>query len=78
MADRVLWIEHDTQREWEPSVRVHRNTPRIQVYPIRNMYLEAIDRASQHIWLTHAYLIPDDDLVAALPDAACWPGSPPR
>ena len=43
--------------------------PRIQVYPIRNMYLEAIDRATERIWLTHAYLIPDDDLVAALRDA---------
>ena len=30
------------------------------------MYLEAIDRASERIWLTHAYLIPDEDLVAAL------------
>ncbi len=56
-------------RPWGGSLRVHRNTPRIQVYPIRNMYLEAIDRASSHIWLTHAYLIPDDDLVAALRDA---------
>lgn len=62
-------IEHNPQRSWAPDVRVHRNTPRIQVYPIRNMYLEAIDRANSHIWLTHAYLIPDDDLVAALRDA---------
>ena len=62
-------IELNPRREWEPTVRVHRNTPRIQVYPIRNMYLEAIDRASHHIWLTHAYLIPDDDLVGALRDA---------
>ena len=62
-------IEHNPERSWEPNVRVHRNTPRIQVYPIRNMYLEAIDRAQSHIWLTHAYLIPDDDLVSALRDA---------
>lgn len=62
-------IEHEPPRDWEPTVRVHRNTPRLQVYPIRNMYLEAIDRASRHIWLTHAYLIPDDDLVGALRDA---------
>ena len=62
-------IDHNPPRSWAPDVRVHRNTPRIQVYPIRNMYLEAIDRATSHIWLTHAYLIPDDDLVAALRDA---------
>ncbi|WP_040282975.1 phospholipase D-like domain-containing protein [Tessaracoccus massiliensis] len=62
-------IEHNPQRDWLTTVRLHRNTPRIQVYPIRNMYLEAIDRAASRIWLTHAYLIPDDDLVAALRDA---------
>lgn len=57
-------------RPWEGTVRVHRNTPRLAVYPIRNMYLEAIDRANSHIWLTQAYLIPDDDLTAALFAAA--------
>lgn len=62
-------IEDHRPRSWRSQIRVHRNTPRIQVYPIRNMYLEAIDRASQRIWLTHAYLIPDEDLVAALRDA---------
>ncbi|MFC6357517.1 phosphatidylserine/phosphatidylglycerophosphate/cardiolipin synthase family protein [Luteococcus peritonei] len=59
-----------SRRSWESSVRVHRNTPRIQVFPIRNMYLEAIDRADHHIWLTQAYLIPDDDFTAALFAAA--------
>lgn len=57
-------------REWDGSMEVHRNTPRWQVYPIRNMYLEAIDKADHHIWLTHAYLIPDDDLTSSLFQAA--------
>ncbi|WP_420174634.1 phospholipase D-like domain-containing protein [Luteococcus sp. OSA5] len=57
-------------RSWQTQVRVHRNTPKISVYPIRNMYLEAIDRAVDHIWMTQAYLIPDDDLTAALFAAA--------
>nr|WP_235998134.1 phospholipase D-like domain-containing protein [Aestuariimicrobium ganziense] len=59
-----------SERIWEGAIRVHRNSPRWMVYPIRNMYLEAIDRASERIWLTHGYLIPDDDLVAALYCAA--------
>jgi len=44
--------------------------PSVGVYPIRYSYLEAIDRASERIWLTHAYLIPDDDLTLALLEAA--------
>jgi len=40
------------------------------MFPIRAMYLEAINRASKNIWMTHAYFIPDSDLVAALATAA--------
>ncbi len=62
-------LPDDIRRSWGSNLRLHRNLPRLSVFPIRNMYLEAIDRASERIWLTHAYLIPDDDLVAALLDA---------
>ena len=55
---------------WQPEIRVHRNIPMNAVYPVRGMYLEAIDRASDHIYLTHAYLIPDIDLLTALIRAA--------
>jgi cardiolipin synthase len=34
------------------------------------MYLEAINRASEHIYMTHAYFIPDSDFVDALIAAA--------
>ena len=57
---------------WQPEIRVHRNIPRNAVYPIRGMYLEAIDRASHHIYLTHAYLIPDADMLSRAD-----PGGPP-
>ena len=62
-------LPQPTTRGWDPSLRVVRNVPTVGVYPIRYMYLEAIDRARDHIYLTHAYLIPDDDLMYALTDA---------
>ena len=52
-------------RSWDAPVKVTRNVPSIGVYPIRYSYLEAIDRASERIWMTHAYLIPDDVLTLA-------------
>jgi cardiolipin synthase A/B len=55
---------------WQSNIRVHRNVPRNMVYPIRGMYLEAIDRASNRVYLTHAYLIPDEDMLNALLRAA--------
>ena len=58
------------RRTWSRDMRVHRNIPADMVYPIRNMYLEAIDRASTRVWLTTAYLIPDDAFVRGLVNAA--------
>ena len=55
---------------WQPEIRIHRNMPRNVVYPIRGMYLNAIDRASHHIYMTHAYFIPDTDILSALVRAA--------
>ena len=59
-----------TSSDWEPRIRMHRNVPRLWMFPIRSMYLEAINRAQRHIYMTHAYFIPDPDFVAALTDAA--------
>jgi cardiolipin synthase len=55
---------------WEPRVRVHRNVPKMLMFPIRAMYLEAIDRAQHHIYLTHAYFIPDSAILRGLLIAA--------
>jgi cardiolipin synthase len=65
---RPLLLE--TAADWEPRIRVHRNVPRLWMFPIRAMYLEAINRAQQHIYMTHAYFIPDPDFVEALKAAA--------
>ena len=39
-------------------------------FPIRDMYIEAINRAEHHIYLTNAYFVPDHVLLGALKDAA--------
>ena len=58
------------EASWEPQVRAHRNVPRQLMFPIRGMYLEAIDRAKDHIYITAAYFIPDQDMLRGLTDAA--------
>lgn len=66
-ADKLA--EHGSA-SWDPHVRAHRNVPRQLIFPIRGMYLEAIDRAQRHILITQAYFIPDGDILRALLDAA--------
>ena len=63
-------LPQPARRTWSREMRVHRNLPADMVYPIRNMYLEAIDRASERVWLTTAYLIPDDAFIRSLVNAA--------
>ncbi len=65
---RPLLLE--SPADWEPRIRVNRNVPRQWMFPIRSMYIEAISRAYHHIYMTHAYFIPDPDFVAALTEAA--------
>jgi cardiolipin synthase len=67
-SERPLLVE--TASVWEPHIRLQRNVPRLWMFPIRGMYLEAINRASTNIWMTQAYFIPDQDLVDALRAAA--------
>jgi cardiolipin synthase len=57
-------------RVWQSAIRIYRNDPTTLSFPIRAMYLEAIDRAAHHIHLTHGYFIPDRALFLALLDAA--------
>jgi cardiolipin synthase A/B len=67
-SERPLLLE--TASTWEPTIRLHRNVPRLWMFPIRAMYIEAITRASRNVWLTTAYFLPDPDFAAALTDAA--------
>ncbi|MCW2851135.1 MAG: cardiolipin synthase, partial [Nocardioides sp.] len=54
---------------WRPEIRAHRNVPRQLMFPIRGMYLEAIDRADRTIDITAAYFIPDRDILDAILEA---------
>lgn len=68
-ADGLPMLKDRGAPSWDPHVRAHRNVPRQLVFPVRGMYLEAIDRATSHIYLTAAYFIPDHDILGALKEA---------
>jgi cardiolipin synthase len=67
-SERPLLLE--TASTWEPTIRFHRNVPRLWMFPIRSMYIEAIARANTNIWMTTAYFLPDPDFADALTAAA--------
>ena len=57
-------------RRFDPFVILHGNDAMHLTFPIRDMYIEAINHADRHIYLTNAYFVPDHVLLGALKDAA--------
>lgn len=59
-------IPHQPALTWDPHIRTANNMPSHLVYPIRGVYLDAINRASDRIYMTTAYFIPDRQILDSL------------
>ncbi len=57
-------------RAWDSRIVAARNAPGRMLFPVRGVYLEAIDRATTRVWITQAYFIPDAEILGALIHAA--------
>jgi cardiolipin synthase A/B len=53
-------------RQFDPFINIQANDALRLTFPIRDMYLEAIDRAEQTILLTNASFVPDHNMLKAL------------
>jgi cardiolipin synthase len=69
-SERRPQIETVPPRPWPGRIKLHCNDPARLVFPIRGMYLDAINRARTHIYVTNAYFIPDRVILSALVAAA--------
>ncbi len=75
-----FWNAHSNQNRpqlpntgkehWDNDLRAARNDPSRLVYPVRGLYLDAIDRATTRIWITQGYFIPDQEITQGLLEAA--------
>lgn len=63
-------LPHMSSAPWNARIRAYRNVPEQLIYPIRAMYLEAIDRAKDHVYITQAYFIPDREIMDKLIETA--------
>ena len=63
-------IARDYPLRFNPMVNVYGNDIARMIFPIRDTYISAIDRAQHHIRLTNAYFIPDHILLESLEAAS--------
>lgn len=57
-------------RQWSSQVTAAFNIPNRLLYPVRGLYVDAIERATRHVLITQAYFIPDKEILNALKAAA--------
>ncbi len=74
-----FWNEHTTnqhhisrhyRRSFDPLINLRGTSALRLTFPIRDMYIEAIDKAERSILLSNAYFVPDRVLLGALKAAA--------
>lgn len=53
-------------KSWDSRIRAALNMPNRMLFPVRGLYLDAIDRADDRVWITQGYFLPDDDIVASI------------
>lgn len=63
-------IRRREPRQFVSAIQLWSNDALRLTFPIRNMYIAALDRAERQILLTNAYFLPDHVLLAALKAAA--------
>ncbi|HEV2660260.1 MAG TPA: phospholipase D-like domain-containing protein [Ktedonobacteraceae bacterium] len=63
-------IKRHYARRFDPLINIIGTNAMRLTFPIRDMYIEAIDRAEHSIYLSNAYFVPDGILISALKAAA--------
>lgn len=63
---RHLPLQDSGTPVWNSRIQAARNEPSRLVFPVRGIYLEAIDRATNRIWITQGYFIPDREILSGL------------
>lgn len=57
-------------RRWEARIRAALNLPNRLLFPVRGLYIDAIERAVRSIDITQGYFLPDEEILGALLSAA--------
>ncbi len=53
-------------RKWDARIRAALNLPNRWLFPVRGLYIDGIERAVSHIWITQGYFLPDEEITDAL------------
>src|SRR5690625_2997320 len=63
-------LEDRGPRSWDSRIQAARNSPSSLLFPVRGAYINAMDRARHHVYITQGYFIPDTEFLDAMLAAA--------
>ena len=53
-------------RKWDARIRASLNLPNRLLFPVRGMYIDAVERAVRSVDITQGYFLPDEEILDAL------------
>lgn len=53
-------------KRWDSRITAALNVPHKLLFPVRGLYIDALERATKNVWITSAYFIPDKEILTAM------------
>lgn len=67
---RLKKVRDPRAKSWNSKIQVCVNDPKRLLFPVRGMYVNALDKAQESAYITSAYFVPDRVIQRSLIDAA--------
>ncbi len=67
---RLKKVRDPRAKSWNPQIKACVNDPKRLLFPVRGMYVNALDKAQESAYITSAYFVPDRVIQRSLIDAA--------
>ncbi|MGM0385040.1 MAG: phospholipase D-like domain-containing protein [Actinomycetota bacterium] len=64
--DRHPGLPDRGARKWDARIRASLNLPNRLLFPVRGMYIDAIERSVESVDITQGYFLPDEEVIDAL------------
>lgn len=67
---RLKKVRDPRAKSWNSKIQACVNDPKRLLFPVRGMYVNALDKAQESVYITSAYFVPDRVIQRSLIDAA--------
>lgn len=67
---RLPYLPQYPTTKWRADIAAAKNEPHRLLFPVRGLYINALSKGQERVWITQAYFIPDKDILDELTEAS--------